>query len=131
MPPKKSTSPSKGAPKQARSPTKSGATQPVKKSVVAKAKGTPVSKGAVAGKKTLPQKGSKKEKTEKHGQDKVKTSKFSKEDLAAIKLQSHFRVILARKKLGRKKIEKIRYEEEMERLEREASMGELGGGRGQ
>ena len=88
----------------------------VKKPAVAKSKGSPVAKSTVASKKksTSPKKAA-----ASKGQTDAKRKVATKEDVAATKIQSHFRVLLAKKELGRRRVKREHYEEEMERLERE------------
>ena len=104
--------------KVALTPKKVGSTTGanVKKPALSKAKGSPVAKSTVASKKksTSPKKSA----TSKDQTD-TKRKVATKEDVAATKIQSHFRVLLAKKELSRRKRKKEHYEEEMERLERE------------
>ena len=111
MPPKKAAP----TPRKSGSGSTSGAN--TKKPSIAKPKGSPASKSTVVSKKksTSPKKSTAKVKDQADTKGKVAT----KEDAAATKIQSHFRVMLAKKEVGRRKIEKEQYDKEMERLERE------------
>ena len=124
MPPKKAFAASKPAAKQTGGQSKSTV---AKKPVVSKAKGVSATKSTtIASKKKVSspvKKSGNKDKIEAGGKGEVEVVKLSKQDAAAIKLQSHFRVLLATKEIERRKLEKARYEEEMERLEREVCEG--------
>ncbi len=115
--------------------TKSKTSLQTKKPVV-KSTTTPSKKAAP------PKNVTKKTQAKSTGKDKVaetskkKVKSVSKEDKAAIKLQSHFRRLLAKKIIQQKRVEKRNYEEIIEKLQKEVCYEEdtqvlqFGGSRG-
>ncbi|ESO94491.1 hypothetical protein LOTGIDRAFT_215456 [Lottia gigantea] len=104
MPPKKTVTPSR-----AKVPAK-GKTPPAGKT------GSKAATSKTTGNKTTNPQDKKKSTADSKPKEKV----WTKEDEASCKIQKHVRVFLARKKLERKRIEKEKYEEKMQNLEKEA-----------
>eukprot|EP00794_Sanderia_malayensis_P004654 gene4654-5262_t len=126
MPPKKVVQGAKVGTKSTASPAKSSSVatktagqmkKPVAKTAPSKAKNVaPSTKGSP---KKAANKGAANKNTK--SADSAKKSKvLSKEEQAAVKLQSHFRKLLARGKVEKRKKEKLDYEELIEKLQREA-----------
>ena len=126
MPPKKAVPGAKAPAKSTISQSKPTPTRPAANQGARK----PVSKPSpTKGKNPTAQKSSSRKSPTKAGEkknagDKKPLSKdvplsLTKEDKAAIKLQSHFRKLIAKKFVEKKKLEKEEYEEMIEKLQRE------------